>query len=340
MAHYFPASTHRKIDALDVNRLDPSSFVTDKGRKYIALLVGKVFRATYVTIDSDTRQTHPSEDHALEFIDDILHGYIYQPIHPSMERKDIDGATYAYDDGTYWHFSHESPGQRYEAEAYAQAKLVAHFQPRINKQSALIHAASDITERTLRHNVLLALNSFVDNALDAISTSIRKLPLGHFARKSPYADNHRALVVASCRSVLADWTSKAVTDTNYRHNVDHIKTYVDELVAALTQAPQILSRVEDLEASKPKIREQISAVTMLANGVPNGIDLRNKFSARDDTLIYEAVSSDTDVATVSVNRGMLVVTPVNAGSATITVRATAPDERYITQTFSVTVVAQ
>ena len=265
---------------------------------------------------------------------------VYQPIHPSMTFEDIHGATYCRDDGTYWtDFSKESPSQRHEAEAYAQAKLIAHFQPRINKQGALVHAASDITERTLRHNVLLALNSFVDAATDEIADSIRKFPLGHFAREKPHADNHRALVVAACRAVLADWQAKSVTDTAVKHNLDRVKTAIDALVASLTQAPKILSRVEDIEASKPKVAEQIAAVTMVANGAPTGIDLRSKFTARDP-LTFTAVSSDTDVATAVANGAMLVVSPGDAGSATITVRATAPDQRHVTQTFSVTVVAQ
>ena len=264
---------------------------------------------------------------------------VYQPIHPSMTLDDVEGAVYARDDGTHWHFAHESPAMRHEAEAYAQAKLIAHFQPRINKQGALVHAAADITERTLRHNVLEAYNLFVDDALDAIETSIRKFPLGHFHRTSPHADNHRALAVAAVRSVLAAWTEQGQRDTEARHNTGRVKEAVDELVARLTQAPTILSRVEAYEAAKPKVATQIAALTMVANGAPNGVDLRNKFTA-PDALEYTAVSSDEDVATVSVSRGMLTVTPGDAGSATITVRATAPDKRYVTQTFSVTVVAQ
>ena len=264
---------------------------------------------------------------------------VYQPIHPSVTAEDVDGAVWAYDDGTYWHFSHESPAMRHEAEAYAQAKLIAHFQPRINKQGAVVHAAPDITERTKRHNVLLALNEFVDDSLDEIEKQIRVLPLGHFARNTPHADNHRALVVSAIRAVLAAWKETAKTDTAARHNVERIEGAVNSLTTALTSAPKILTRAEDREASKPKAARQIGSVMLVANGSPTGINLKNKFTARD-SLRYTALSSDENVATVAINRGMLTVTPVNAGSATITVRATAPDERFATQTFTVTVVAQ
>ena len=265
---------------------------------------------------------------------------IYQPIHPSQTLDDIEGATYCRDDGTHWtDFSHESPGQRHEAEAYAQAKLISHFQPVINKQDVLVHKASDTTQRTLQVNALEAMHQFLDIALSEVSDSIRVFPLGHFRRVTPHADNHRALLVAALRAAMVTLKERGKTDSVLRFNISRVETSVNELVATFTQAPKILSRVEDIEASKPKVAEQINAVTMVANGAPNGIDLRNKFTARDP-LTYEAVSSDINVATVSVNRGMLTVTPVNAGSATITVRATAPDERYVTQTFSVTVVTQ
>ena len=270
----------------------------------------------------------------------FYHAYLYQPIHPSMTLADVEGATYARDDGTHWtDFSKEAPGQRHEAEAYAQAKLIAHFQPAINKQGVLVAKAADTTQRTLQVNALEAMHAFVDEALTETATRIRALPLGHFARVTPHADNHRALVVGACRAAVESLKERGKNDRVLAFNIPRVETVVNELVASFTQAPTIMTRAEAHEAAKPKVATQITALTMVANGAPNGIDLANKFSA-PDPLEYEAVSSDTNVATVSVNRGMLTVTPGDAGSATVTVRATAPDARYVTQTFSVTVVAQ
>lgn len=298
--------------------------------------VGGVFHARPMTQDESNEEIFHSTD---------LHHHtrvtVYQPIHPSVTIDDVEGAVYCRDDGTYWtDFSPEAPGHRYEAESYAQAKLISHFQPRINKQNELIHAASDITERTLRHNVLIALNRFVDDSLDEIEKQIRAFTLGHFQQNAPHADNHRALVVSSIRAVLAKWKETGKTDVSVKHNVKRIESFVNDLTTALTVAPKILTRAEDLEASKPKVARQIAAIRLVADGSPAGINLKNKFTARD-ALTYTALSSDENVATVSVNRAMLTVTPGSgAGSATITVRATAPDERYVTQTFNVTVVSQ
>ena len=263
----------------------------------------------------------------------------YGPIHSSMTLTDVHGARYTRDDGTHWtDFAHEAPGERHDAIAYTQAKLISHFQPRINKQSALVHAAADITERTLRHNVMVALNEFVDAAMVEASRQFAALPLGHHTREAPYADNHRALVVASIRAVFDDWTKRGATDTEARHNSNRVQSAVNELVASLTQAPKVLTRVEDYDAAKPKVVEQIAAQTMVAGGAAVGISLAGKFTARD-VLEFTAVSSDTAIVMAVIGRGLLTITALKAGSVTITLRAEAPDERYAEQTFTVTAVA-
>ena len=324
------------------------SRLTDGGEIYMsvssALAVGDGFYAVIAT--GGIFHVYPvrvgSTEHDGPFVSTLgapVGALLYRPVHPSMTLADVEGATYAHDDGTAWHFSHEAPGQRHEAEAYAQAKLIAHFQPAINKQGVLVAKAADTTQRTLQVNALEAMHAFVDEALTETATRIRALPLGHFARVTPHADNHRALVVGACRAAVVTLKERGENDPVLKFNIPRVETVVNELVASFTQAPTIMTRAEAHEAAKPKVAAQITALTMVANGAPNGIDLANKFSA-PDPLEYEAVSSDTNVATVSINRGMLTVTPGSAGSATVTVRATAPDARYVTQTFSVTVVAQ
>ena len=88
----------------------------------------------------------------------------------------------------------------------------------------------------------------------------------------------------------------------------------------------------------------------LARGVlSREIDLSRYFSDPDtnDTLVYtaETPASDTDVATVSVERSMLTIERVSAGSATITVTAADrplddDDRLTATEEFTVTVEAQ
>ena len=74
----------------------------------------------------------------------------------------------------------------------------------------------------------------------------------------------------------------------------------------------------------------------LATGGDATLDLADHFSD-DQTLVYEARSSDAEVVRVSVTGGVLTLMPVAAGSATVTVTARDPDGNEATQTFSVTV---
>ena len=70
------------------------------------------------------------------------------------------------------------------------------------------------------------------------------------------------------------------------------------------------------------------------------VDVSSYFSDPDgDTLTYSATSYSTSRATVSMSGSTLTITPVAAGTATISVKATDPHNASRTQTFSVKVVA-
>ena len=74
----------------------------------------------------------------------------------------------------------------------------------------------------------------------------------------------------------------------------------------------------------------------LATGVDAALELSDHFSD-DQTLVYEARSSDAEVLRVSVTGGVLTLMAVAEGSATVTVTARDPDGNVAAQTFSVTV---
>ncbi|MDE0396059.1 MAG: Ig-like domain-containing protein, partial [Gammaproteobacteria bacterium] len=78
----------------------------------------------------------------------------------------------------------------------------------------------------------------------------------------------------------------------------------------------------------------------LETGAETTVSVSGAFTDPDaDALTYAAASNATGVATVSVSGGVVRVTGVAPGSATVTVTATDPGGRSATQTFMVTVTA-
>ncbi|WP_442952060.1 Ig-like domain-containing protein, partial [Paenibacillus sp. 203] len=80
-----------------------------------------------------------------------------------------------------------------------------------------------------------------------------------------------------------------------------------------------------------------NVTTGAADGVKT-VSLASVFADEDsDALTYTATSTDTGVATVAVNGSDLKITPVNAGTATITVTANDGKGGTINSQFNVTI---
>ena len=187
---------------------------------------------------------------------------IYRPIHPSVTLADVKGATYAIDDGTHWHFAHASHGEHHDLEALVEALLIAHFQPKINSAGAVVHAALDITARTLARNKLVALNTFVDAALAEVQKAVRALTLGQHGRETPHADNHRAIVAAAIQAVMADWGTRGKTDVSVKHALDRVSLDAAALLTKLTHTPTLETRA----AKAARLAAAAKAKEMEGNG--------------------------------------------------------------------------
>ena len=92
-------------------------------------------------------------------------------------------------------------------------------------------------------------------------------------------------------------------------------------------------RTSGIPVAGPAIPEQ-----SLETGGDATLDLSAYFSD-DQTLVYEVLSSDTEVLRVSVTGSVLTLTPVAEGSAKVMVTARDPDGNTATQTFTLTVGA-
>ena len=89
---------------------------------------------------------------------------------------------------------------------------------------------------------------------------------------------------------------------------------------------------------EPVVSNNIADQTLTAGGASATFDLDNYFSDPDgDDLTYWALSNATGVASASISDSMLMIAPVAAGSATVTVTARDPSQASATQSVGVTV---
>ena len=88
----------------------------------------------------------------------------------------------------------------------------------------------------------------------------------------------------------------------------------------------------------PRATGSIPAQTLTAGGGSVSVDVAPYFTDPDgDALTYSARSSPTDIVGVSVSGGAVTLSPVSAGTATVTVTARDPDGENATQAIAATV---
>ena len=114
-------------------------------------------------------------------------------------------------------------------------------------------------------------------------------------------------------------------------------------VTATDSAGQTATQTFTVSVINPAPRSQgtIANITdLVANGSPQAVNVASNFSDTD-TLTFSARSNDINIATVGVaNDSEVTVTPVAAGTTTITVTATDIAGQTAEQTFSVAVQAE
>ena len=91
------------------------------------------------------------------------HGVLYRPIDSSMTASDIEGATYAYDDGTHWHFAHCSPHEQIDFAAEVEAFAKAQFDEVIHESNA---KASGATANIARNSAFAKSTALIQFAAE------------------------------------------------------------------------------------------------------------------------------------------------------------------------------
>ena len=113
--------------------------------------------------------------------------------------------------------------------------------------------------------------------------------------------------------------------------------------AGIVMAPESVDAVDVAVADRngaPTVENAESNRTFAPRAAAVNIDLENVFDdPDDDTLSYEAVSSDPDRLAVTRNNAQVTITPGSPGRVVVRLRAIDPDGLSATDSFSVTVTA-
>ena len=235
--------------------LSPGDLVTKDGQHYAAVRIGGRFYAHWVD--------HVPEKHTRHYnLSDTEIGEIFRPLAPGTTFEDIDGATYAKDDGTHWHFAHASPGEQYDWTLNAEATLNAMFQPAIN--AALLAAASSITVTGRSKGAAKAktLIQFADEA----QTELRKLAdaatLGFFHQSEE--DQTRKFVAQAITNVWQSWqVIPSLTDpqkaAQLRVRNGRVSGEIGTVLIDLKRTPTVETRTEQAARLAREAKEKEAA---------------------------------------------------------------------------------
>ena len=113
--------------------------------------------------------------------------------------------------------------------------------------------------------------------------------------------------------------------------------------AGIVMAPGAVDAVDAAVADRnraPTVENAESDRTLTLGDNAVDIDLEDVFDdPDDDTLTYEAISSDPDRLTITRSNAQVTITPVSPGRVVVRLRAIDPDGLNVTDSFSVTVTA-
>ena len=137
------------------------------------------------------------------------HGLLYRPLHPDMTVEDIEGATYARDNGTSWEFAHCSPQQQVDFAADAEAYTRAQFGLAIDEANA----ALSVGTTTAAKAKVDALIEFAEAAGRRAHALVVAQTLGYYHRE-PHNDHLREIAWECIYAQQLDWIARASRDND------------------------------------------------------------------------------------------------------------------------------
>ena len=196
--------------------------------RFFAVQQGKVFRAVPCqAYSAEEWETWPPS-----------WGWLHGPVAPGTTLEDVQGATYAYDDGTYWHFAHCSPAEQHDFAADAQAWVADQLRADTEDSTFDAIMAQDLATRTAALYKAKALAMFGRACGRWAHTYVLGKTLGFFHRE-PHHDHKRDLAVAALDAVLADWQEQGKTDNAIDLSYQRVKAAAATIRARLVKTATI-----------------------------------------------------------------------------------------------------
>lgn len=134
-----------------------------------------------------------------------------------MTAADIEGATFAFDDGTHWHFAHCSPHEQVDLAAHVQTFAKAQFDGLVHRAMLKVHEATNDVVRAAAVAKADALVRFAEGVGAEVYRVIVDATLGHWHR-NPHNDHSRELTAVAIDTVLALWAKAGKTDKAVRQD--------------------------------------------------------------------------------------------------------------------------
>ena len=179
------------------------------------------------------------------------HGAVYAPIHPLMTAEDIEGATYAYDDGTHWMFAHCSPDEQIDLAARAETFTVNQFDLELAATLRTLGNATDLATRTVARQKVDSMHKFALLAGRKAHALVLAQTLGHYHR-DPHHDHLRDIADSCIQSEYLRW----VATTGLDDEALRVQTAVGDIRMRLSSKhkiewrPQRVKRLNDAAAAR------------------------------------------------------------------------------------------
>ena len=170
------------------------------------------------------------------------YGYVYGPLAPGTETEDVDGARYAWDDGTYWHFAHCSPKEQHDFAAAVRTFTVEQLSIAISKAQVKVAEATNANARSTAIRKAKALVKFAEAAGANAHSRVIGATLGHYHR-NPHHDHKREVAVVSIGAVLSEWEEAGRSNTVVRAEYQAVNADASAIKTALEATHTIETRL-------------------------------------------------------------------------------------------------